>query len=119
MNDQELQALREYHTMDDFDFIACQVEGTGAMEASNAAKALTIRFHLTNYAGIQALSEMAGSAPKNAIVNQLLNGAIRQVASRLSPEKLDKFERLHAEILGLLVKEAGIETVHEKSGRME
>lgn len=118
MNDEMNEAHRNYREMDDFDLMATCIEGSGGYEAQMASKALTVRFHLSNYAAITALAEMSNNAPKNTIANQLVEGAIFQVVSRLSESKREKFNAMHAEILGILVQEAGLDVSNERSGSL-
>lgn len=99
-----------------FDFLAHQIEGTGSLESSSAVKALSVRFNLPEYAGIQALSEMAGNASKNLMVNQLVSAAIDEVVSRLSDAKRSEFRNLQSQALTKLIEEGGLESMTERMG---
>lgn len=117
----EIQNLRRYVEGDEFDLIAAQIEGMGRVEIISAAKALTVRFTLDSYASIVALAELAGDAPKNAIVNQLVHAAAAQTFQKLGEAKREEFMRRHSEILHALCTEAGVEfeQINEQSGAVQ
>jgi hypothetical protein len=77
-----------------FDKIIKQIEQTNEKDVvSGVTKALTIRISLSDYAAIDALSELSGGVAKNTIVTQLLHAAIANVYCKLSEKKKSIFFR--------------------------
>jgi hypothetical protein len=77
-----------------FDQIIKQIEQVNEKDVSSGVtKALTIRISLSDYAAIDALSEISGGVAKNTIVTQLLHAAIANVYYKLSEKKKRLFFR--------------------------
>lgn len=80
------------------------VEGNGRQEMTSAVRALTIRLPVHVYAAVQALSEMSQTT-KGAMVVNLIDAALEELSSTLSPETRKEFLQLQGERLHDLVSE--------------
>lgn len=78
-------------------FVA-EIQKTGTSDFRGVVKSVTVRLPLFDFATIEALSR-AGGMPRNKVIVQLLESAIQEMWTELSPEMHEIVSALQAQIL--------------------
>jgi hypothetical protein len=84
--------------------LASIAEGAGTEETTSAVRALTVRLPIHTYAAVHALAKLSNGT-KGAMVASLVDSAIEEVTSKLSPARRHLFLHLQGEALQQLVIE--------------